>query len=161
MSIRKVVSLKGIGRFENFSASGDVEFKKHTLIFADNGTGKTTLCDVIRSLQTGVPDHIVGRKTLGSTIEPEARILLSDGSTAVFQNGHWTRILDDVTIFDANYVSQNVHAGRSLNWPSKEPLPCDRREEGVRLAREVERLEEESRRSTPQSVKPSAASKPD
>ena len=144
MSIRKVISLKGIGRFENFAASGDVEFKKYTLIFADNGTGKTTLCDVIRSLQTGVPDHIVGRRTLGTTIDPEARILLSDGSTAVFQNGQWTRVLDDVTIFDANYVSQNVHAGEIVESGHRKNLfRVIVGEEGVRLAREVERLEEE------------------
>ena len=144
MSIRKIVSLKGIGRFESFAASGDVEFKKYTLVFADNGTGKTTLCDVIRSLQTGVPDHIVGRRTLGTTIDPEARILLSDGSTAVFQNGQWTRVLDDVTIFDANYVSQNVHAGEIVESGHRKNLfRVIVGEEGVRLAREVERLEEE------------------
>lgn len=37
---------QGIGRFEGFKANGGVALGKYTLIFAENGVGKTTLCDV-------------------------------------------------------------------------------------------------------------------
>src|SRR5687768_16892752 len=52
--IKKILSIHGIGRFENLKATGDVTFGKYTLIFAENGVGKTTLCDIIKSLQTRV-----------------------------------------------------------------------------------------------------------
>ena len=146
MSIRKIISLKDIGRFESFKASGDIVFKKYTLIYADNGTGKTTLCDVIRSLQTGNPDYILGRQTLGSTTSPEAMILLSNGTQAVFKNGAWTLGLNDVTIFDANYVSQNVHAGEVVESDHRRNLfRVIVGEEGVRLARRLEELEAEKK----------------
>ena len=148
--IRKFVSLSNIGRFEGLKAHGDVEFKKYTLIFADNGLGKTTLCEVIKSLQTGNADILLGRTTLGGQGQPEAEILLADGVTARFKNGAWSRTPPGgVSIFDATYVRDNVHAGEVVD-------PNHRRNlfqvivgaEGVRLATSVEELEKQ-RRSAP------------
>jgi ABC-type branched-subunit amino acid transport system ATPase component len=114
--IKKIVKLEGIGRFEQFKATGDVTFAKYTLIFAENGVGKTTLCDVIRSLQTGDANYINGRKTLGSTVEPKATILLADGRTAQFGNGVWSHVpAGKCTIFDQSYVRDNVYARPTLS----------------------------------------------
>jgi len=67
--IEKIVSIKNIGRFRNCSPRGDVAFRKLTLLFAENGRGKTTLCAILRSLQSGQAEFISERKTLG-TSEP-------------------------------------------------------------------------------------------
>ena len=121
--IKKIVSLRGVGRFEGFKATGDVTFGKYTLIFAENGVGKTTLCDVIRSLQTGDPDYIMGRRTLGSAVEPEATVLLNDGSTARFSGGRWSKTpAGGCTIFDQVYVRDNVHAGEVVDIEHKRAL---------------------------------------
>ena len=64
--LRKIISIKNVGRFLNYSASGDIELKRYNLIFAENGRGKTTLCAVLRSLQSGDPTHVLGRTTLGT-----------------------------------------------------------------------------------------------
>lgn len=105
--LKKIVSIKNVGRFKNYGAVGDVELKRHNLLFAENGRGKTTLCAILRSLQSGVGAHIIGRTTLGSTDAPETR-LLSDGPTLVFVNGAWNSTVPDITIFDATFISENV-----------------------------------------------------
>jgi predicted ATPase len=60
----------------NYRASGDVELKRSNLVFGENGRGKTTLCAILRSLQSGDPAHVEGRKTLGVTDVPEIAILM-------------------------------------------------------------------------------------
>ncbi len=140
--LKKIISVQGIGRFERFGCSGDVEFKKYTLIYAENGVGKTTLCDIIRSLQTGDPGYIMGRRTVGSTLQPEVKILLSNGKMAVFKDGNWSVHLDGVSIFDATYVRDNVHAGDVVDINHRRNLfQVVVGSEGVRLARLVEELE--------------------
>ncbi|BAU94038.1 hypothetical protein MPPM_5433 (plasmid) [Methylorubrum populi] len=143
--IRKIISLKGIGRFEGFNAAQDVTFKKYTLIFAENGVGKTTLCDVIRSLQTGDPGYIIGRRTLNSAVEQEAKILLADGTVAIFSNGQWSKQPQGgCTIFDSGYVRDNVHAGEVVDLEHKKALfSLIVGQQGVSLHHEVVRLEKE------------------
>ena len=56
--IKKFVEIKNVGKFEDCSAKGDVELKKLNVVYAENGCGKTTICDILRSLKTGVADYI-------------------------------------------------------------------------------------------------------
>ena len=75
-TLRKIIAIKNVGRFLNYSASGQVDLKRYNLIFAENGRGKTTVCAILRSLQAGDPAHILGRTTLGTwkrSMEPPAR----------------------------------------------------------------------------------------
>jgi wobble nucleotide-excising tRNase len=60
------------------------------LIFAENGRGKTTLCAILRSLQTGDAALVKGRTTLGVADPAEIKILLADDSTATFTKGGGT-----------------------------------------------------------------------
>src|SRR5258708_6587993 len=77
--LRKFISIKNVGRFVNCNAAGDVELKRYTLIFAENGRGKTTLCAILRSLQSGEAAHIIGRTTLAGTDPPQIEILTDAG----------------------------------------------------------------------------------
>lgn len=108
--IQKIISAKNIGRFKNYAASGDVAFRRYTLIFAENGRGKTTFCAILRSLSRSAPALILGRKTLGSPDPPEAQLLLSNGN-ATFRNGAWSAAYPDIAIFDGTYITENVFAG--------------------------------------------------
>ena len=79
--IRRITKLKNIGHFAELRSRGgnQNEFTKVNVIYALNACGKTTLCDVFRSLGTGNPDCIHGRKRFGSTNAVEIEFLL-DGS---------------------------------------------------------------------------------
>jgi len=108
--LQKVISIKNVGRFRHSAASGDVTFRRYTLICAENGRGKTTLCAILRSLLTNSPAYILGRKTLGSLEQPEVQLLLSTGNTT-FRNGAWSASFQDIAIFDGSFVTENVFAG--------------------------------------------------
>lgn len=143
--LKKILALNGVGRFEAYKAHGDVEFKKFTLIFAENGIGKTTLGDVIRSLQTGNVDILKGRRTLGINIDQAAKMLLADGSVAEFKEGVWNkRPPGGVAIFDASYIRDNVHAGEVVDTEHKRNLfQVIVGAEGVRLVKLVTSLEKQ------------------
>jgi wobble nucleotide-excising tRNase len=51
--IENFINIKNIGRYRDCAPRGDVAFRKATLLFAKNGQGKTILCAILRSLQSG------------------------------------------------------------------------------------------------------------
>jgi wobble nucleotide-excising tRNase len=69
--LQRIISIKNVGRFRNSAAHGDVTFRRVTLIFAENGRGKTTFCAILRSLSRNTPAFVLGRTTLGSNDPPE------------------------------------------------------------------------------------------
>ena len=141
MSLEKIVSIKNVGRFLNCAATGDVTFRRYTLVFAENGRGKTTLCAVLRSLQSGDARHIVGRRTLGGADNPEARFLVG-GAPAVFRNGAWDRTLPLLAVFDGTYVSENVYSGEGVAAEQRRNLyRVIVGAEGVQLARRIEDID--------------------
>src|ERR1700689_1455710 len=95
----RVISIKNVGRFKNCAAIGDVTFRRYTLIFGENARGKTTLCDILRSLFKNDPAIVLGRSTLGSLDPPDIRLLAGSGQLA-FRNGAWTGTSPDIAVFD-------------------------------------------------------------
>lgn len=87
--LEKIVQIKSIGRFRNYSANGDVTFRKLTLVYAENGRGKTTLCAILRSAQTGQTEFVAERKTLAATDPAVAHIRLNN-TNYQFANNAWT-----------------------------------------------------------------------
>src|SRR6266478_8760679 len=98
--IRKILKIKNVGRFEDYTAKGKVELTTFTLIFAENSRGKTTTCDILRSLQVGDGGYITGRKRLGAKGDAEVEVLL-ESSTARFKAGNWDATSSNIVIFDS------------------------------------------------------------
>jgi wobble nucleotide-excising tRNase len=123
MALRKFVSIQNIGRFHNSAASGDVELKKLTLVYGENGRGKTTLCAILRSMQSGEAAHIMGRQTLGASSQPSTHVLLHGASSQTkFQNGGWTVTLPQLAIYDQTFISENVYLGDGVGTEQKRNL---------------------------------------
>ena len=145
MGLKKLISIRNIGRFRNYSASGEVECKRYTIIFAENGRGKSTLCAILRSLQSGDPAHIIGRTTLGSSAIPEVRVL-ADCGTVVFQDRTWTTTIPNIEIFDSYFVSENVYSGDVVSLEQRRNLyRVIVGQEGVVLARRIDELDDSIR----------------
>jgi wobble nucleotide-excising tRNase len=121
MSLRQFKHIGSVGRFRACAAEGDVTFKKLTLIFGENGRGKTTLCSILRSLQTNNPDIVIGRKTLGSNKDPNIVINFEDGA-ALFKGGAWSKQNDRLRIFDAQYIAENVYFGDEVGTDQRRNL---------------------------------------
>ena len=119
--LQKIICIKNVGRFQNCVPTGDVTFRKASLIFAENGRGKTTLCAILRSLSTNTPALIIGRATLGSTTAPEVRLLVGDNNI-VFRDGVWNFSSPNISVFDGTYVSENVFAGDIIDTEHRRNL---------------------------------------
>lgn len=144
--LRKIISVKNVGRFINSAHSGVSQHLRNTLILGGNGFGKTTLCSVLRSAAINDPEIIIGRKRLGATDAPEVELLLDSG-TAVFRNGSWSGANPpDFAVFDETFIADNVHAGSVVDIEQRRNLyRVIVGKEGVALALEEERLAEASR----------------
>lgn len=144
--IEKFISIINVGKFTNHSASGDTTLRKLTLIYGENGGGKTTLTSVLRCLRTDDPKILNQRKSLGSTGTPGATILIS-GSPSKFHNTGWTTKFSELEIYDATFVAENVHSGEEVDHEHRKNLHrLAIGEAGVKLAEKIENIDEESRK---------------
>lgn len=143
--IEKFISIKNIGRFRDCSPRGDVTFRKLNLLFAENGRGKTTLCAILRSLQTGQHEFISERKTLGTADSASMQIRLG-GNTITFKNDIWSATHPDLAIFDSMFVHDNVYAGDYVDHDHKKNLyRVIVGAQGVQLAKQIEELDDKIR----------------
>jgi wobble nucleotide-excising tRNase len=148
--IEKFLCIKNIGRFRDCKAAGDVAFRKVTLIYAENGRGKTTLCAILRSLQSGRPEPISERRTLGAK-DPSLVQLRLNGTTVSFSNNTWTSVHPDIAIFDSVFVHENVYAGDYVDTEHRKKLyRVIIGEQGVALARRVDELDGQIREANKQ-----------
>ena len=146
--LRRIISIRNIGRFKNSAAPGNPELARHTLIVGANGFGKTTLCAVLRSLQSGDPAHIAGRRTLGVEDPPAVELLLPTGPVR-FDGAAWSAPYPALAIFDGVFVAENVHSGEVVEIDHRRNLyRVIIGEEGVSLAEEDTRLAAQSREKT-------------
>jgi wobble nucleotide-excising tRNase len=148
MMLDKIILIKNVGRFRNSAAGGDTSLAKHTLIHGANGFGKTTICTILRSLRTADPSYVLGRKTLG-TIERVSIELRVRNGTIRFDGDEWSAPYPELAIFDAVFVTENVHAGDVVDTEQKRSLyRVIVGEEGVSLAEKEAQLVGNSRSKT-------------
>jgi hypothetical protein len=110
--INRLQLLRNVGQFDSVDSAANIAFSRLTLIYAENGRGKTTIAAILRSLGTNDPVLIAERKRLGAANPPHV-VLDCDGGppAAVFKNGVWNRSLDNIVVFDDLFVHQNVYSG--------------------------------------------------
>ena len=125
--IHKIERLTSIGKFRSHTASGNISFRKLTVIYAENGSGKTTLASVLKSLATNDPAII--QKRVSTTTPQFAQILkrsnlsdLATQTTHTFSRGAWSRTMNDVEIFDINFVNDNIYSGFDFTNDHKKQL---------------------------------------
>lgn len=110
--IHKLVHIKNVGKFYNYNSGSNNWngiFKKVTTIYAENGSGKTTFTQIIKSLSENNNEIIQRRKSFGST-EPISIHFSDDNKTQIkFSSNKWNKQLTDVEIFDFLFVESNVY----------------------------------------------------
>lgn len=146
MALRKVVSLKNVGRFKSLAARGNVDFKRQTLVYGSNGHGKTTLVGVLRSLATGDRAYVDERATLGGE-PPEAEILVDSG-LAKFSNGSWSLTTSGLEVFDTTFVNENVFTGEHVGPEHRKNLyEVVVGASAVALVRAIDKLDSDARKA--------------
>ena len=120
--ITRLQLLKYIGPFDSVDDSTNPQFEPLTVIYAENGRGKTMLSSIFRSLATGEPNLIDERSRLGTNNTPHVVINFNSGSQCVFQNGGWNHSFSDIALFDDSFVDQNVFSGLAVEPAHRQHL---------------------------------------
>ena len=113
--INRLQLLRNIGLFDSVDAGANIPLARLTLVYAENGRGKTTLAAILRSLATGDPIPIAERRRLAAQHPPHVVLECAGGpAPAVFQNNTWNRALPNMAVFDDVFVDQNVCSGLAV-----------------------------------------------
>lgn len=113
--INRIQLVRNIGQFDSVDSGANLPLNRFVLIYAENGRGKTTLAAVLRSLATGDPIPIVERRRLASQHPPHVVLDCSGGQAAImFRDGTWNYTLPDISIFDDQFVDDNVCSGLTV-----------------------------------------------
>lgn len=113
--IKKIIKIKGIGKFSDCSTVGDVTWRKVTLFHGENSKGKTTLTSILRSLRDNNTQLIRQRKTIGSSLNQEVEMLVDVSKTIKYADGNWSESLPNVEIFDVHFINENVYSGLEID----------------------------------------------
>lgn len=119
--LERIHRIKGIGLLHDADGRQHA-FKKATLIYADNGVGKSTLASIFRSCASNDPDLIRRRRTIDGNHQPEALFQFSNGQQSAFINISWSNSHPELLVFDADFVEQNVYAGGQVTTDQRKNL---------------------------------------
>ena len=143
--LKEVTFIQNVGRFETAKPTHGATFGPCTLVFGENGWGKSTLADILRSLTTNNPAILAGRTTLAADAPPKG-VLRFGAQNAVFQNGAWTGPRPRIAVYDSAFINDNVFSGDIVSPDHlKNQYGLVVGEEGVRLVRRIVELDGENR----------------
>lgn len=121
MTIERISLLRNVGQFASVNAGAQIPLTKLSLIYAENGRGKTTLATILRSLGTGEAQLINERQRLGAQHLPH--IVLTVGTTPfIFQHKAWTAPLSRIAVFDDAFVATNICSGIEIDSVHRQNL---------------------------------------
>lgn len=140
--ITRLHLLRNIGQFDSVSPAANLTLGRLTLIYAENGRGKTTLAAVLRSLVTGDPIPISERRRLAALHPPHIVVDCTGGPPhAMFQNNAWNRTLPNMIVFDDVFVDENVYSGLAVGVDHRQNLhEMILGSQGVALNQQLQRL---------------------
>jgi len=147
--LQRLHLLNNIGQFHLHTGGPSTDFGRLTLIYAENGRGKTTVSSILRSLGGNLPTVVQERKRLGGSGDPKVVILLPGESPCVFEAGAWEGTPPPILVFDDFFVEANVYSGLSVSPSQRQSLhEVVVGAQGVTLARAVDDLTTEIRQIT-------------
>jgi wobble nucleotide-excising tRNase len=123
--IRKILRIKNVGLFLDATPEGGVELGDVVTIYAENGMGKTTLAAVLRACADQDPGRINARKTIDSAGSIDISLLVEAGTQtaeATFSGDGWCGPQPSLTVFDSEFVDQNVYSGLEVRPDQRERL---------------------------------------
>ena len=121
--INRLQLFRNVGLFDSVDGGANIPLGRVTLIYAENGRGKTTLAAVLRSLATGDAIPIVERRRLATQNPPHVVLDCSGGPPpAIFQNNAWNRTFPNMTVFDDVFIDENVYSGLAVEPEHRQNL---------------------------------------
>jgi len=140
--VSKFNIIRNVTQFDSVQPDAGTNFRRLTLVYAENGRGKTSLYAIFRSLSTGNPISIQERSRLGSAHQPHI-VIAGDAPTEtyVFENNYWNHTYPAISIFDDIFIVDNVYSGLEIQANHRQNLhEFILGSRGVILARRVDEL---------------------
>lgn len=122
--LKKVIKLQNFGLFHN-GTPAPIELEKITFFYAENGRGKSTFSTLLRSCSQNDSIKVLAKKTIDGTDEPEIDLLFEingKDSLVKFSNGKWDQSIDNIIVFDSEFVEQNVYSGHEIRSEQRQAL---------------------------------------
>ncbi len=124
--LNNLKKIKNIGRFYDVTIGGtdtcSATFKKFNLIYADNGTGKSTITTILKSLWKNDPQKLIEKRTIGVTDESFVELNV-DGETYKFEDNQWNKNPPiSLEIFDEEFVEKNVFSPKGVDVENRREL---------------------------------------
>ncbi|WP_080411900.1 AAA family ATPase [Burkholderia ubonensis] len=126
--LKRIKEISGVGPYISCKAAA-VELKKLTLVYGSNSYGKSTLCDVLRTLEASDTTPITERKTIPASAAQKVLLSMSeDGQPEItlrFQDDAWIDAIPyglKYAVFDSGFISRNLFTGQDIDRRNKEAL---------------------------------------
>jgi wobble nucleotide-excising tRNase len=113
--LERFESVKKVGLFDDYSSSPGCDFGEVTLIYGENGVGKSTLAAILDSLRERNAGEIIRRRSLPGDVPPSVTIGMN-GRVYIFDGRNWDDQLpyDTLEVFYPGFVTRNVHTANAV-----------------------------------------------
>lgn len=117
--LKRIKLVQGIGSYTRATA-GSIELSNVNVIYGENRFGKSTLGDILHSLETNDPSLIINRKTIPNDVTNPPKVELQfetaiGNHVAKFESGSWqtsTPQCSKLYVFDHSFIHRNVMTGQ-------------------------------------------------
>lgn len=127
--INRISRLQRLGRFVDLQCTtgGQGDFSEFNVIYALNASGKSTLCDVMRSMSANEPSYLLGRRRLDAEGDPMVIAQLAttaQPATVRFQGQVWHNVehVPVIHVYDERFVADNVLVGHQIDLAHRRNL---------------------------------------
>lgn len=108
--LSKVLSIEGVGLLHDAKGGAKNPFRKATLLYAENGRGKSTFASLLASCAARDAELVEERVTIDAGVKPTAKLIFGN-SEALYKDATWSGYQPEIIIYDGNFVNDNVHTG--------------------------------------------------
>jgi len=114
--LERLDCVKKVGLFYDYVHSPGCELGPMTLIYGENGVGKSTIAAILDSLRESSAGQILRRRTLPGDVAPTVDVRLN-GKAYCFGADGWNDQppYDTLDVFFPGFVSRNVHAATRVD----------------------------------------------
>jgi wobble nucleotide-excising tRNase len=115
--------VKHLGRLTvlHHGKDDDLRFRRLTLLYARNASGKTTLARLLAAAGSQDAAAVEAHRTLDAPTPPEVVLSLRDG-TCRFDGAEWKGTTPRVVVFDRDFIEANVAVGQSPDKATRKGL---------------------------------------
>jgi energy-coupling factor transporter ATP-binding protein EcfA2 len=105
-----------IGLFEDYTHTPRCDFQEVTLVYGENGVGKSTLAAILDSLRERNANEIIRRSSLPGDVQPVI-VVRMNGKNYTFSGKDWDDQppYDTLDVFYPGFVTRNVHAATGVD----------------------------------------------